>query len=344
MFKLGSLEVNGGERADAWIPIAKKPDGSDYSFPLIVVNGVEKGPVLFATSGSHPDELEGVAAIMDVANSLDPRNLRGTFIGLPVANIAGYLHHISVDVSGIRENPDDWKNLSRTFPGKRDGTVSEQLAYTISEKLVPLADVVVDMHAGGQRGTSIQMAGFIASDDREYLMKTLELAELFPMETIWRSSPWGKLALVAQEKKVPFVPTEVTGQGRCEDRDVGPLVIGIGNIMKHLGMLEGKPQGIPRERKYIDTETYLYAKVGGLLRPKVNTGDLAKEGQTIGLLYDVHGRITEEMKAPFDCIVTGIRTKGLAWVGEPTFLVSQFIPDPRKGLVDTGAAKAPAPP
>ena len=334
MFKLESIEVKRGERADTWFPVAKKPDGSDYSIPLIIINGVEEGPVLYVMGGIHPDELEGPAAIWDVANSLDPQKLKGTFIGVPVANVAGYLHKISPDVSSFRMNPTDWKNLARVSPNK-DGTISERLVYTIREKLTPLADVAINIHSGGQRGTSIQMAGFTAAEG-EYFMKTLEIAELFPFEIVWRSGPRGKLKLAAEEcPKVTSITIEVTGQGRCEDRDVEPVAMGINNIMKHLGMIEGRLEGIPKRRKYIDTETYIYAEVGGLLRPKVKTGNLAKEGQILGVMYDVHGHITEEVKAPFDCIVTGIRTKGIAWVAEPVFLVSSFIPDPRKGLVET---------
>jgi len=334
MFKLESIEVEFGERVDTWLPIAKRPDGSDYSLPMIIINGVEEGPVLCVSGGVHPDELEGPAAIWDVSNSIDPQKMKGTFIGIPVVNIAGYLHKISVDVSGIRENPIDWKNLARTSPNK-DGTISERLVYMLTEKIRSLADVAIDIHAGGQRGTSIHMASFTAAEG-EYFMKTLEIAELFPFEIIWRSGPRGKKKIAASEvPKVPRIVVEVTGQGRCEDRDVEPVAIGIKNIMKHLGMLEGQPEGIPKKRKYIDTETYIYSNVGGLLRPKVKTGDLAKEGQIIGVTYDVYGHITEEVKAPFDCIVTGIRTKGVAWIAEPMFLVSSFIPDPRKGLIET---------
>jgi len=345
MFKLESIAVEFGERVDTWLPIAKRPDGSDYSLPMIIVNGTEEGPVLYLQGAVHGDELEGPAAIMDVVNSLDPKKMKGTIIGIPVVNIPGYLHKISVDVSGIRENPIDWKNLNRTFPGKEDGTITERLAHTIANKIVPLADVIVDIHSGGQRGTSIHMAGFIAAENNmDYVLKTLEIAELIPMEIIWRSSPWGKLKIVAQEKNILFTCIEVTGQGRCDEEDVEPLVIGIKNVMKHLGMIEGQPEGIPKERKYIDTETYIYATVGGLLRPKVKTGDLAKEGQIIGVLYDVHGHITEKVSAPFDCIVTGIRTKGVAWVSEPLFLVSSFISDPREGLEESESAKAAEPP
>lgn len=337
-----SIGARRGKRVDTWFRVAKKPDGSDYSIPLTIVQGTEEGPVLYVQGGVHADELEGPAAIMDVVNMLDVTKLKGTFIGLTVANVAAYLHKISADVSGVRENPYDGKNLNGVFPGKIDGTVSERIAYTISERLLPLADVAIDIHSGGQRGTSLHMAGFIAEEHNiDYMLKTLEIAELFPMKIIWKNSPLDKLNAVAQEKKVPIVCVEVTGQGRCEDRDVAPIVIGIQNVMKHLGMLDGKLEGLPKERKYIDTETYIYAKIGGLLRPKVDTGDHAKNGQVLGIMYDVHGHVTEEVKAPFDCIITGVRTKGVAWVGEPVFLISSYILSPREMLTGTKGAKPP---
>lgn len=343
MFKIDSIEVEQGTRCNTKLPVAKTPEGGEISIPLIIINGVKKGPRLVVSGGVHPDEVEAYCAITDVANELDPKKLTGVFIGAPVVNIPGYLHHISIDVSGVRENPIDWKNLMRVYPGKADGTMTERMAYVIVNKILSSVDYAIDIHAGGDRGTSIRMAGFIASES-EIGKKTVELAKLWPMEIIWRIPPWGKYAAAAMEKGVATLVVEVTGQGRYEEEDVKLCVTGIKNVMKHLGMIEGQPEGIPKERRYIDSETYIYANVGGFLRPRVKTGDLASKGTVVGETFDVYGSVTEKFEAPFDCIVTGIRTKPVVWAGEPVFLISSFIPDPSKELVPTRVEKAIAPP
>lgn len=345
MFKLDSIEVEPGTRCNTKLSVAKTPVGDEISIPLIIVNGVKEGPRLYVQGGVHSDEVEGFLAIIDVANELYPKKLTGTFIGAPVVNIPGYLHKFQIDLSGVHNNPIDQKNLSRVFPGKPDGTTTEQIAYAIINKILPNIDYAIDLHAGGMRGTSLRMAGFIA-EESEIGEKTVELAKLFPVEIIWRSPPWGKFTAPAIEKGVVPVAVEVTGRGEYEEEDVKLCVTGIKNIMKHLGMIEGELEPVPKERKYIDSETYIYASVGGFLRrnAKVKTGDLVSKGGLLGETLDVYGNVTEKFEAPFDCIVTGIRTKPVTWAGEAVFLVSSFIPDPSKELVPTRVKEYIIPP
>jgi predicted deacylase len=291
---------------------------------LIIINGTEDGPCLFVTGGVHGDEVEGPAAIQDVANELRPEKLAGVFVGAPVVSVAAYVAPVAGDISGMRENPIDAKNLNRVAPGRPDGTVTERLAYAVCNDIFPQVEYHIDIHAGGTRGTSLQMAGFTPVPG-ELGRKSLQLAECFPTETLWKTPPWGKMGVAAREKGVLHMAVEVTGQGRADEEDVQILVTGIKNVMKHLGMIEGDLEDLPEERRCIDRETYIYAQVGGLLRPYVRTGDLMAKGDLLGVATDVYGIATEEFRAPFDGVVTGIRTKPVVWAGEPAFLTSTFI-------------------
>lgn len=76
----------------------------------------------------------------------------------------------------------------------------------------------------------------------------------------------------------------------------------------------------------------------------MKTGDLASKGDLLGENIDVYGNVTEKFEAPFDYIVTGIRTKPVVWAGEPVFLISSFIPAPSKGFVPTKVEKHVTPP
>ena len=52
-------------------------------------------------------------------------------------------------LAGRRTSPIDEKNLNRNFPGDPDGTITQQIAHYITTELIPLADIVFDVHAGG---------------------------------------------------------------------------------------------------------------------------------------------------------------------------------------------------
>ena len=95
--------------------------------------------------------------------------------------------------------------------------------------------------------------------------------------------------------------------------------------MKKLNMINGSISNVPRFRECIDTETYIYAKVGGILRPYVETGDRVKKGAKIGSVINIYGQNNEVVISPHNGIVTGIRTSPVAWAGEPLFLIGKIM-------------------
>ncbi len=69
--------------------------------------------------------------------------LRGTVILMPALNPPAV-------EARTRVSPIDEKNLNRVFPGDADGTITERIAHLVTSRVLPLADVVLDLHADGQ--------------------------------------------------------------------------------------------------------------------------------------------------------------------------------------------------
>src|SRR4029079_8420880 len=67
----------------------------------------------------------------------------GRVIMLPAMNYPAFR-------AGTRTSPIDKGNMNRVFPGRPDGTVTEKIADYIQRHLLPLADVVLDIHSGGK--------------------------------------------------------------------------------------------------------------------------------------------------------------------------------------------------
>ena len=112
-FTIGGITAKSGTRKDDLLEVAPLPDGNVFGIPMIIINGVKPGPVLFINSGTHGDEPEGTLAITDLAKEIDPKKLTGTLVLMPVLNVPAFMGKVSVDVSGLRENPLDWKNLGQ---------------------------------------------------------------------------------------------------------------------------------------------------------------------------------------------------------------------------------------
>ena len=110
--------------------------------PITVINGGD-GPTALLTGGNHGDEYEGPIALQELAATLDPAQVTGRLIILPMMNQPAF-------AAGRRCSPIDGGNMNRSFPGRPDGTVTQKIAHYIATELVPLADVVLDFHSGGR--------------------------------------------------------------------------------------------------------------------------------------------------------------------------------------------------
>ena len=110
--------------------------------PVTVAKNGE-GPTALLTGANHGEEYEGPVALMNLASSLDASTLSGRVIMRAGDELSGF-------PARTRTSPIDKGNLNRLFPGRPDGTVTEKIADYIQRTLLPLADVVLDIHSGGK--------------------------------------------------------------------------------------------------------------------------------------------------------------------------------------------------
>src|SRR4029079_8695497 len=108
----------------------------------VVANGA--GPTALVMAGNHGDEYPGQVAILRLMRELDrnPSLVRGRLILIPALNMPAAK-------AATRLSPLDGKNLNRSFPGKADGTPTEMIADYLTTVLFPQADLVIDIHTGG---------------------------------------------------------------------------------------------------------------------------------------------------------------------------------------------------
>ena len=141
---VADVDFDRNGRQHGFLRLFHSVHSSAYGFipiPIVVLkNGT--GPTALLVSGTHGDEYEGQVALCNLVKSLDPARIRGRVIILPAANFPAAM-------AGRRTSPIDEGNLNRLFPGDPDGTVTEQIAYHIEHELVPMADLVCDLHSGG---------------------------------------------------------------------------------------------------------------------------------------------------------------------------------------------------
>ena len=184
-----------GETAELRLKIGESYTSEPVSIPVTVVRG-GPGPTLFVTATVHGDELNGVGILRALLNDTDFSGLRGTLIAVPVVNVPGFLVQ-------DRRLPDR-RDLNRSFPGSRKGSLTSRLADTLFREVIRQSDFGIDLHTGGGERTNYPQIRADLSDPR-----VSELADSFGIPLIvGGEGPEGSLRRVAVAAGVPTVVYE----------------------------------------------------------------------------------------------------------------------------------------
>ncbi len=91
-------------------------------------------------------------------------------------------------------------------------------------------------------------------------------------------------------------------------------LIGLRNILIHLGMMEGKVVNTVK-RTYLENYSSVRSEVRGMWYPSVKLNEEVKKDQVVGIIRDYFGKDVMQVKAILDGIVTVIRTNPNVNVG-----------------------------
>lgn len=94
------------------------PDG-EKTIPICLIHGTKPGKTVLLTAGVHACEYPGAAAVMELCRELEPSQVSGRLILVPMLNVSSFYERLPFVVK------EDGKNLNRMFPGDpREVTVS----------------------------------------------------------------------------------------------------------------------------------------------------------------------------------------------------------------------------
>ncbi len=283
--------------------------------PVLSAIGPVRGPLLVVSAGVHGDEYEGVRAIYEVFAELDPAELRGGLLAVPVVNPPAHR-------ACTRLSPVDGLNMARVFPGKPDGSLSERIAWSFANEIIARADFYLDLHSGGVRYGMPSMAGYYEADAR-----AVAAANSFGAPVIWGHPTIepGRTISAALDRGIPFLYTEAWGAGRIATEDLTMMKRGIRNLLRHLGIVDGPLENTAKPRKLQgigNTDEGVAATQPGFLMLDVRLLDRVRKGQRLGRLLNAHGEQLEEYTAPIAATVGLTREMPAVDAGDTLFLLA----------------------
>ena len=204
--------------------ISARSDAGSLSIPVLAVKGAGQGKTLVATAGVHGDEYEGMEAIYRTFEALDPSNLSGTFVAVPVVTLPAFWQ-------ATRSNPVDGLNMARIFPGSPSGSMSERLAALMLEMVFRHADLYIDLHSSGRNNAMMTLVGYASFGRQAETARAA--AECFGAPMIWehpKVSP-GRTLTETLKLEIPSLYTEARGGGRAHPDDVDCYTLGLANLL-----------------------------------------------------------------------------------------------------------------
>lgn len=139
---IGTVTIAPGEIKRGGITLSKDMYGNVREIPIIVCRGVEDGPVLWFNGATHGDEPEGPFSIFLTLQKIDPKELKGTIVAVPVMNVEAF-------TAGTRGDPLDTfsYDMNRLYPGRPDGYPTERVAHAHWEAMKDKCDLQISIHS-----------------------------------------------------------------------------------------------------------------------------------------------------------------------------------------------------
>ena len=280
-------------RREVALPGAALADGA---WPVTAITGAAPGPALFVNAGVHGAEYPSVQAAIELGRETAPDALRGTLVILPVLNLPGFW------ARSMFVCPVDGKNPNRQFPGRPDGTYSEQLAHAMMTAFIEHADAHIDLHGGDMVEALVpfsiyQRAESDASRRARELATVFGLPYLLGVDRPVQPADGTMSCAAAVASGVPSFIAEAGGVGQLERGSVELLKAGVRRVMAHLGMLADAPPPAPAP-VHLAEFVWLYSPAAGLFYPRVAVGDEVRAGEIVGTIGSLAGEQLAEASSP----------------------------------------------
>lgn len=254
-------------------------------------------------TGTHGDELEGQLVCFELVRYLRAHmeHLRGIVDVYPAINPLG------ID-SITRGMPGFDIDMNRTFPGNRDGAMSDFIAAEVFDDIAG-ADVCVDIHA----------SNIFLREIPQVRINELTAEELVPLaRTMNVDFVWVHAAATVLESTLAYSLNAVgtrtlvaeMGVGMRLTREYGDqLARGIISLMAHIGIWDGPVPEVRTPIVSTDGEVeFINAAKGGIFVSHIEHWIDVREGEYLGdIVSPLTGEVLSRIESPCNGVVFTLR-------------------------------------
>lgn len=296
-----NLDTFGKQHGSIWVNDGTNESAEGMlSTPLAVIKNGD-GPTVLLTGGIHGDEYVGQIALTKIIQTIQPENINGRLIIVPVCNVYA-------SQAGTRFSPRDTKNMNSSFPGNPHGSLTERICDIIENVLMPKSDFVIDIHSGGRSLEYIPAPLVALSGDTELDRESIKLADIFGLQYTYIIEDAGNscTAAAAHRQKKPFIGAEIGGGELACGNDISIATKGIFNILAAKGIVPEVTESTNKSKKLIFKQNaFLRVSSDGMYLPEHTLGAIVRKGDVSGKIFwpNEPNRLAEELYYPEDGVL-----------------------------------------
>lgn len=312
--EIGGETIAPGETKKIALDMPQLYTATSMSIPVYVKRGKRAGPTMFVSAAIHGDELNGIEIVSRLIRSKTIANLKGTLIAVPMVNVYGVLNQ-------SRYLPDR-RDLNRSFPGSRKGSLAGRLAHLFYKEVVSKCDFGIDLHTGAiHRSNLPQIRANLDDPD------VLEMAKAFGVPVLLNADIRdGSLRQTASEDGIKILLYEAGQALRYDEFSIRAGVKGIINTMRHMGMLnKGRSKkGVAITPFIARASGWVRAPESGFINHSAQLGDHVEKGDKLAVIADSFGAFQANIISPAEGVVIGKQNIPLTQEGEAIYHIAYF--------------------
>ena len=305
-------EIAPGASKELNFSFAKLHTNNSIAVPIFVERSLYEGPTVLFTAGIHGDEVNGIEIVRQLVSKGINKPKIGTIICIPIINIFGFLQK-------LREFPDG-RDLNRSFPGSKKGSLAAQVAYQLMNDIIPYVDYCLDFHTGGSSRFNAPHVRIEQGD-----AKLEKMAVAFNAPFILHSKNLkNSFRNACRKKGVPLLLFE-GGKSNSIDTVVSNTgVNGSKRVLDHFGMLRSqfKVSSPKKASVTIRHSKWIRANASGMFKSAIKVGAHVQRGDVIGHITDPYGKVHYWIKAMNEGYIINANEAPLVYQGDALFHVS----------------------
>ncbi|QDH80099.1 succinylglutamate desuccinylase [Echinicola soli] len=306
---INGIRIRPGQSINIEIAIARLPTHTLIDLPVFIRRAKEDGPVVLISGGVHGDEINGIVAVKRMLEEELLQPVRGTIIYIPLVNVYGFL-------SNSRTFPDG-RDLNRSFPGNNKGSLASQIAYILTNEIIPVIDYGIDIHTGGR------MLGNHPQVRVDFKDKVgMEMAKAFGARFVLNSSHIDKSFRKEAFKRKKHILVYEGGESmRLDEFSIEEAIKGTKRMLNYLRVID---EDIPMDEPVIIKESsWTRAKISGIFTPVVQIGDEVKKRQVLARISDPYGQVKVPVKSSSNGYIVGLNNSPVVNAGDALFHIGK---------------------